>query len=296
MNTMCEVGMWRALGWILLIGAAAQAGAICDDGDTPLPAAPAAESEYACVGLTDFGASRSGGLAFGALIAEGRAVAAAGAADERPCIGMTVTLKGTVQQVAEAFALPGWEEDSSLGSDIELIRLEEAVQGVTPALPYSGTDGIDTFARYGGTGTGLIEPTSSANTRRAGRNLTSGLGTSTHYADAIRPRDLRVPSPNGIGTAARHISEYLPGAGNSGMWSADIDPVMYRAGLTFFRSAGGGHAGADHSDRAGATRDAEPAGYVDTYPKVPRPTSAVLFAAILTSLPWCTGRRTLALR
>ena len=265
MKTAYVMRMWRALGWILLVGAAAQAGVVGDSQSAPLPAALVADGETVCIEWVDWAGCSGKEVDSGTPSAD-TWVPSADPVDEASCMGMTLALDETADQAAEWPIPAHWSGDSSLGSEIELIRLEEAGEGFAPAPLDSGAE--------------------------EARRATDVIGST----DAIAQRDLDVPDTSSHGKAACASPEYLPSAVGSSGWSGGIDPVTYQAGVSFFRPTTEGRSDADYGDCTGTTSTGRQMSCMETYPKGSKPASVVTFAAILASLPWCAGRRVMAPR
>ncbi len=173
----------------------------------------------------------------------------------------------------EWFSHPQWVEsgrESFSGYDIGLVRLDQTVEGVTPASLYTQTDErgqIGTIVGYGLTGTGLsgYEP-GTGGTKRAGQNVldvfggagfSGGGGPPTLSPNVLlidfdnpdNPRDSRVGSTSPLDL------EYLPAPGDSGGGMfLERDGQARLAGVHSFIRATDGEADGDFGDQAGIVR------------------------------------------
>ncbi|PYQ26587.1 MAG: hypothetical protein DMF56_23535 [Acidobacteria bacterium] len=113
-------------------------------------------------------------LAEGVLIAPRWVLTAAHVGAELAPAGAFVQLRGKRYRVAAVVIDPDWLADERSGHDFALVRLEDAVEGITPVAPYSGKNEMGmtvTFVGRGATGDGNSGPSTEDGVLRGATNV-----------------------------------------------------------------------------------------------------------------------------
>ena len=217
-----------------------------------------ASSDYEAVGMFEWLSGGTTGLASGTLISDEWVLTAGHVVDDPDATNLEFTVGNEVYSAVEYIIHPNWTGDVSLAGDLALVRLDRAVESVTAANLYTGTDEVGettTVVGFGMTGTGLTGYYLSAGDKRAGNNLIGGLGDVIGYSSSSLMCDFDYPNPNATGKAISLDLEYMAAPGDSGGgWFIEVDGVDYLVGVTSFGYAPDGIIDSDYGDIMGATR------------------------------------------
>jgi hypothetical protein len=195
--------------------------------------------------------------------------------------GGTFTLNGNSYASAQMVVHPNWTGNAFNGYDLALVRLNNPVGDVTPAVLYTGNSEfgqLATYVGYGFTGTGLTGWQTLDNQKRAFQNVIDGdfgnpavlLGSDFDNPDNPADNDFGDPEPVWLeGCVA-------PGDSGGGVFIYDGEEA-YLAGVISFVAARDGNANADYGDVSGFGRVSPFVPWV--YSVVPEPSSATLFLA-----------------
>lgn len=235
------------------------------------------DANYESVGILRWIESGSDERGSAVLISPQWAVATAHSIDNAEEI--TFEIGVDVYDADDWIPYPDWSNSPSPftqklleGTDIALIHLSTAVEDVSPATLYAGSDEFESLATIVGsglTGTGLTGAFGTDTEKRAGTNtldLVFGPGERILGMDFDNPVCETNPSDqicdflpvgeNSFGSAQPSAYEFLPIFGDSGGGVfLDVDGEAQLAGIvSFFGSGPDGIANGAYGDTAGITR------------------------------------------